>query len=187
MPNIFLIHGVAGYPEENWFPYIKKELEKLNNNVIIPQFPTPQDQTLTKWLEIITKYKKFITPETVFVGHSLGVAFILNLIEKHPIKAAFFVAGFVGKTGNQFDPSMKTFTMKNFNWTQIKKNCQKFTLFHSNNDPYVPRKKAEELAIYLNTNITLIKGAGHFNKASGYETFEKLLNDIKLSFTPKKP
>jgi predicted alpha/beta hydrolase family esterase len=180
MANIFIIHGVGGHPEENWFPWLKKELEKLGHNVIVPQFPTPENQTLQNWLNVLEKHKKYITPATIFIGHSLGVPFILNVVEKYHIAAAFLVAGFAGKAGNKFDESMKTFAQKPFDWKQIQNNCKKFVIFHSDNDHYVELSKAEELAKNLNTKVTLVKGAGHFNAAAGYNSFDLLLEKIKL-------
>jgi hypothetical protein len=41
MRNIFIIHGSYGYPEENWFPWLKKELSKLGHRVFVPKFPIP--------------------------------------------------------------------------------------------------------------------------------------------------
>ncbi|MBU0706524.1 alpha/beta hydrolase [Patescibacteria group bacterium] len=179
MTNVFIIHGVSGYPEENWFPWLKKELEARGHNVIVPQFPTPENQTLKSWFKTLEEYKEFITPSTLFVGHSLGVPFVLNIIEKQPIKAAFLVSGFVGKAGNDFDDSMKTFAQKTFDWEQIKKNCKNLVVFHSDNDPYIKLKKAQELAEHLGVKVNLVKGAGHFNAAAGYDTFDLLLKKIK--------
>lgn len=179
MANIFVIHGIEGHPKENWFPWLQKELETLGHKVLIPQFPTPENPTLSHWLETLKQYKEFLTPATIFIGHSLGVPFILNVLEKYPAKAAFLVAGFIGETGNRFDNSMKTFAQKSFNWSQIKNNCQNFIIFHSNNDPYVNLEKAEELANFLEAEVNVVEGAGHFNKAAGYETFDLLLEKIK--------
>ncbi len=41
MRNIFLIHGSYGHPQENWFPWLKKELESLGHKVYVPAFPIP--------------------------------------------------------------------------------------------------------------------------------------------------
>ena len=109
MTNIFIIHGVGGTPQENWFPWLKTELEQQGHHVIVPQFPTPEGQTLENWLKTLNNYEEFITLETIYVGHSLGVPFVLNILERFPAKAAFLVAGFVGLAGNKFDDSMKTF------------------------------------------------------------------------------
>ena len=41
MKNVIIIHGTEGYPEENWFPWLKKNLEERGYNVTVPQFPSP--------------------------------------------------------------------------------------------------------------------------------------------------
>ncbi|PJC36987.1 hypothetical protein CO046_02680 [Candidatus Peregrinibacteria bacterium CG_4_9_14_0_2_um_filter_53_11] len=179
MAHIFIIHGVEGHPEENWLPWLRKEAEKLGHTVTVPHFPTPKNQTLAHWLSVIEEYSEFLTPATVLIGHSLGVPFILNILEKYPAKAAVLVAGFVGKAGNHFDEGMATFAQKPFDWERIKNNCQNFTVFHSDNDPYIKPEKGREVAAQLGVELTLVKGAAHFNKAAGYETFDLLLKKIK--------
>jgi len=74
---------------------------------------------------------------------------------------------------------MKTFAQKTFNWQQIKSNCQNFVVFHSDNDPYIKLEKGREVARHLDIEVTVVEGAGHFNKAAGYETFDLLLEKIK--------
>ncbi len=48
--NVFIIHGAYGNPKENWFPWLKSELESLNHKVIIPEFSTPNEQNLLSGL-----------------------------------------------------------------------------------------------------------------------------------------
>ena len=181
MSSIIIIHGSYGGPNENQFPWLKEKLKKLNYNVLVPKFPTPKNQNLDSWLEIFKEYKKYLDENTIFIGHSLGPAFLLNVLEKldKPIRAAFFISGFTGLLNNAiFDKINKTFTDKQFNWDKIKNNCKKFYVFHSDNDPYVPFEKAEDLAKNLGVNAILVKNAGHFNESSGYKKFEILLNEI---------
>ena len=180
--NVFIIHGSFGSPEENWFPWLKEELEKLGHRVFVPVFPTPEGQSLDVWKKAFEKYKQFLEEETIFVGHSLGPAFILNLLEglNKPVKAAFFVAGFVGSLNNpEFDELNKSFADRVFAWEKIKENCRQFFVFYSDNDPYVPKEKAEELARNLGISPILVKEAGHFNDVTGYTKFPVLLEKIK--------
>jgi uncharacterized protein len=179
MVNFFIFRGVCGHPKENWFDWLKTKLESLGHDVFIPQFPTPENQTLNKWLEILEGYKQHINEETILIGHSLGVPFTLNVIELHKVRAAFLVAGYTGIAGNQFDESMKTFTQRKFNWEKIKGHCKIFQIFNADNDPFVPVEKGEELAKNLETNMILVKGAGHINTPAGYTQFELLLENIK--------
>lgn len=180
MQNVFLFHGVGGSPNENWFPWLKKELSERGYNVIIPQFPTPERQTLENWLQVLDEYSEFINEDTVLVGHSLGVPFALNIVERHKVNSVYLVAGFYGKAGNDFDPGMVTFAQREFDWLKIHENCEKFIVYHSDNDPYIKLEKAQQLAEKLNIEVTLIPGAGHINQGSGYIKFEKLLEDIMV-------
>lgn len=182
MKNAFIIHDAYGSSEENWFPWLKKELEELDYEVFVPDFPTPQGQTLENWREVFDVYKEFINEETIFIGHSLGPLFILDILQKlnMTVKASFFVSGFLRLLGNkEFDTINKTFVENNFDWDKISANCKQFIIFHSDNDPYVPIKYANELAETLATVPIIIKGAGHFNSAAAYNKFEELLDKIK--------
>ena len=179
MTDVLIVHGVDGCPEENWFPWLKEELESLGCNVIVPQFPTPEDQTLDNWMKILDKYRSRFNGDSILVGHSLGVSFLLNVLEKNKAKAAFLVAGFTGKIGHEFDENMKTFAQREFKWNVIRDNCRDFFVFYSDDDPYVKTYKARVLSEKLGVNATLVRGAGHFNSASGYTKFELLLENIR--------
>lgn len=181
MVNIFLIHGAYGNPAENWLPWLKHNLEMLGHKVFIPKFPTPKNQNLENWKKVFKDYEKFVDKDSVFVGHSLGPAFILSFLENitMPIKASFFVSAFISEIGNpDFDVINSSF-YKKFNWKKIKNNCRRFYLFHSDNDPYVPLKQGEDISKKLDSNLIIVKNAGHFNKESGYTRFPLLLEKIK--------
>lgn len=182
MKNAFIIHGAYGSPQENWFPWLKAELENLGYKVIVPQFPTPEGQSLDAWLKVWDGYKDQCDEETIIIGHSIAVAFILRVLERldHPIKAAFLVAGFVrGLNNDEVDQINESFYDHPFDWEKIKANCQEFACFSSDNDPYVPLEQGEEVANHLGVEVTLVRDAGHFNTTSGYTSFPLLLEKIK--------
>lgn len=183
MVNVIIIHGTAGDPNENWFPWLKSKLEKLECRVFVPQFPTPENQSLENWLKVFKDYEQYLDENSIVVGHSLGCAFLLSVIEnlKHPIKAAFFIAGFLKKLNKpEFIESNKTFVEKEFDWVKIKNNCKKFYVINSDNDPNVPLEKGKELGEKLDTELIIIKNASHFNEKAGYTKFDFLLEKIKI-------
>ncbi len=182
MANVIIIHGAYGNHEENWFPWMKKELENLDCCVFVPKFPTPENQTLENWIKVFEKYEKYLDKNTVVIGHSLGCAFLLNVLERanQPIKSAYLVAGFVSAIGiPELDNITRSFWDRKFDWKKIKSNCRNFTVYHSDNDPYVPLEKGNELAEMLDSSLRIITNAGHFNKNSGYIKFDLLLEDVK--------
>ena len=181
MTTIFIFHGTGGYPEENWFPWLKQQLESLDCKVIVPQFPTPENQLPENWFKVFDKYKNHFTSDTILVGHSLGGTFLLHVLEKNNvnINAAFLVSAPVGILPIKSYETDKPFIDHTFNWSKIKKNCSKFFVFHSDNDPYVCLENGKELSKQLGTELIFVPGCGHFNKAAGFEKFDLLLEKMK--------
>ncbi|MFW0862272.1 MAG: RBBP9/YdeN family alpha/beta hydrolase [Candidatus Komeilibacteria bacterium] len=182
MTKVFIIHGTGGNPNGNWFPWLKSELEKIGCEVIVPKFPTPEGQSLDAWNGEFRKYINKIDKNTIVVGHSMGVGFLLSVLEQInvKVKGAFFVSGFLELLGNDFfDNLNKTFVQKEFNWDKIQGACDKFYLYHGSNDPYVPVKYAQDVANKLGVKLNIIDNGGHLNTESGYTEFPTLLNDIK--------
>ena len=178
--NFFIIHGVYADPDANWFPWLKQELEKSGFEVIVPKFPTPLDQSLESWFRAFSNYENKINEETVLIGHSLGAAFILNYLERtnKKIKAAILVAGFHKLLGSKYDEINKTFIDKDFDWNKIKNNCNKFFVFASDNDEYIPLEIGKELAQNLGAELNIVHDGGHLNKKDGYDNFPLLLETI---------
>lgn len=181
MAKVFIFHGTGGHAEENWFPWLRAQLIKSGCEVIIPQFPTPENQTLEAWMAVFDKYRDQVDSDTIFVGHSLGGSFLLRALESldQPIKASFLVGTPIGIQPIVNWAGDAPFTGHPFEWEKIRQNCQHFTVYHSDNDPYVGLKNGEELAKNLGVDLTFVKGAGHFNQKAGYLEFDDLLAKIK--------
>lgn len=181
--NILIFHGTEGYPEENWFPWLKEQLEDLGHAVYVPQFPSPPviPAKIIEWFDVLKNYDKYIDENTIIVGHSLGGVFTLRILEKlqNPIYTAVFVGTPIGiKPILNYDRD-KSFSGFDFNWKSISKNAQNFLVFQSDNDPYVSLGNGEELAKKLDVHLNFVPNAGHFNIKAGYTKFELLLNLIK--------
>lgn len=181
--NIFIFHGTEGYPEENWFPWLKEKLTAEGYQVFVPQFPTPPivPAKLSEWFEVLKNYEKYINEDTIIVAHSLGGVFALRILEKikHPVQAVFLIGAPIGvKPILNFNRD-KSFSGFDFDWQKIKNNAKKFVVFHSNDDPYVSLGNGEKLAKELDVELTFIPNAGHFNTKAGYTKFDKLLEKIK--------
>lgn len=180
MKNAIIIHGTEGYPEGNWFPWLKKELEQKDYIVSVPQFPSPPvvPAKISEWFDVLEDYQ--INEDTILIGHSLGGVFTLRILEKlnYPIKAAFFVGTPVGvKPINYYDRDA-AFSGFEFNWNKIKRNARQFVAFHSDNDPYVVLENGKRLAEKLGITLHFIPNSGHFNTQAGYTEFPALLQEI---------
>lgn len=161
---------------------MKEKLEAEGYAVHVPLFPTPEGQSLESWMEIFVDYEQYLNDETILIGHSLGVAFILNVLERteKKVAAAYFVSGFTGTLGlPDFDPLNATFADKNFDWMEIKKHSEKFVVLHGDNDPYVSLKKGKFIAEKLSLELYVIENGGHLNTEAGYKEFPFLFELIK--------
>ncbi len=177
--NAFIFHGIYGHPGENWYPWMQRELEKLGFVVCIPHFPTIEPVTpLKAWQDVYAEIDDQINSESILIGHSLGAAAALNILEKHTVRAAFLIAPAVLKTDNEFTTVMHEIADQNFDFETIRKHCRSIEIWHADNDPYLPLTVAQTLAAHLKIEVTLVSGAGHMNSNAGYTEFPKLLEQV---------
>jgi len=184
MKNALVIHGAYGNNQDNWIPWLVQNLAQQGYAVTAPNFPTPEHQNLTAWLQVINELQYNFNNETVIIGHSIACAFMLSILEQHTVKQAIFVAGFIDDLttpefdATQFDTINTTFYAKQFNWEAINNNTKNITIIHSDNDPYVPLWHAEKIGTQLNVKPLIIPGGGHFGSREGCVEFPELLEVI---------
>lgn len=192
MSNIFIIHGSYGNPEENWFPWLKAELETLGHTVFVPQFPIPETfddsyggHDLDAWKKTLERYKQYINSETIFVAHSRGCVFLYHVLASldSPVRAVFMVGPWLTYHWYQGKPKdyVDSFHKTPFLWEKIKRGSTYIEIFQSTNDE-IPIHEGTKIAQYLDATLTVVKDAGHFNIARDpkYKTFALLLDHIKL-------
>jgi len=186
-PRLILIHGSFGHPDENWFPYLKLTFGE-NFKIVAPQFPLKEKQTLTNWLEKLSEDIGELKDSDIVVGHSIGCAFILQLLQTQSgnkkistaIESAILVSPFLDLLDiPEFDQVNKSFITGQLNWDAIKQTSKTFHIFHGENDPYVPITMAEEIAKNLDVELTAIKNGGHLNESAGFTEFQQIKQIIQ--------
>lgn len=177
-----IVHGWGADSGSNWFPWLKRELEKLGIETVCPDMPDPHYPMKQEWMdELRTIVPSFAEKdEIILIGHSLGGPAILRLLETfgkgEKARAAILVSGFTGDIGI---PQILNFTEGAFDFAKIKKAASEFYIINSDNDPYVPISEGEHLAIELGTRLIVEPGAGHINSGDGYLRYGRLLKLIK--------
>ena len=183
MSNVFIFHGTEGYPDENWFPWLKEKLEAKGHQVFVPQFPTPPvvPAKMVEWFGVLENYRQYINEDTIIIGHSLGGIFALRVLEGlgSPVKAVFLVGTPVGVRPILNYDRDSSFSGFEFNWPKIKSNAKHFVVYQSDDDPYVGLDNGKELTKNLGVELTFIPNAGHFNARSGYTKFPDLLEKVE--------
>ena len=180
MKNYFIIHGSFVDSSADWYPWIKNELIKLNQNVIAPNFPVGLEiQNYNAWKNELDKYKDRINENTVFIAHSIGPIFIVKYVIENNLKidSLYSVSGFSGLINiKDFDKVNESFLMNTI--AGFDKKCNKRISFYSNNDPFVPYELLDDFSKQINSEVHIINGAGHFIEIDGYIEFPELLSTI---------
>ncbi len=174
--RIFIVHGWGGYPQEGWFPWLKKELENKGFQVFVPQLPDSENPKINTLIPSLAEVVGQSDENTYFVGHSIGcqtiVRYLETLPEKVKIGGAVFVAGFFKQlTGLENEPGSEEIvspwlkTPVNFN--KVKTHLDKSIAIFSDNDPYVSLDNQDDFRDKLNSKIVVEHQKGHFSGGNG--------------------
>lgn len=174
-----LIHGNGdSKPTDNWFPYLKKELEKLGIQVDASQFPDAQLARASYWLPFLENELK-ADKNTIIVGHSSGAIAAMRYAETHQILGSALVGTYYTDLGYQTEKLSGYFDTP-WNWDAIKKNQKWIIQFAGANDPWIPIQEAHTVRDLLGTDYYESPDQGHFGGDYYKETFPELLQAIKM-------
>ena len=183
MKNVLLIHGFNGIPKI--FEYFKEELEKLDYNVIMPEFPVREEITVEGYFAILDKYKDFFNENLIVVAHSIGNPMFIKYISKYGLKVGKYIslAGFSKEYYNEGKDVLNEKVKLTILSEKEKEDAKNMIIdrysIYSNDDHIVPFGLLEEFSKDINSTPMLIKNIGHMGKKSG---LEKLPEVIKLNW-----
>jgi len=181
--RVVVLHGAHGGPDTNWFPWLHGALEAQGVEVVRPHLPTPQGQSLATWLDAYDCVVSSLPPAaTVLVGHSLGAAFALRLVERarEPVAGLFLAAGFIGALGlPDYDPINASFFAALFDWAGIRaRKGRACRCWAGDDDPYVPLARSQDIANHLGVELEVVPGGGHLNAETGFNAFPQLRDAV---------
>lgn len=192
MKRVFIVHGWDGFPEENWFPWLKHELELRGFEVFVPQLPKPDLPEINSWVSKLSETVGSPDRETYFVGHSIGCQTIARYIESlsddTKIGGIVFVAGFFKRLSNLEDDEdvrrvAKQWLETPLDFSKVRNHIPESVAVFSDNDQYVPLDNQDEFRDKLGSKIIVEHHKGHFNTKAGVielpVVLEELLNMTK--------
>lgn len=179
MKRVIIVHGYAGNPDKNWFPWLKAEVEKRNIEVVVPAMPGADAPEFNDWLSYLVLCVGPVDEETYFVGHSLGCPTILRLVERLPegqkAGGAVLVAGFAEPI---HFTELNGFTAQAWDDEKIKRSIGEIILVNSDNDEHVPLVMGERMRDRFDAKLVVLRAAGHINEESGYTTAPEVLVEL---------
>ena len=189
--QFIILHGSFGKQSENWFTWLRKELEKDGHTVLASDFPIEdwnkmtkagqghwpiKNQNLYKWTQHFNDNifdKLDHTKPIGLIAHSLAPLFMLNILQSKEIylSLSIFVAPFYKEMRYEdwrVEAVNYPFHEKKFDWKEIKKHTGTPYVLYSDNDPYVKKEFSLDFADKIDASTINYKGAGHFNTDTGW-------------------
>ncbi len=184
--KVFIVHGWEAHPEDEWYPWLKKELEKKGFQVEVPQMPNTDEPEIGAWLSFLKKKVGTPTTETFFVGHSIGCQTILRYLESlssdAKVGGVIFVAGWFHLTNleTEAEETAKPWLETKIDFAKVKKHTKNFVAIFSDNDFWVPLDDAKIFEEKLNAKIITKHKMGHFRVKDGVGKFPEALNELLM-------
>ena len=182
-----IVHRWDGTPQSDWYPWLKKELEKTKWKVIIPRMPNTSEPEIKAWVNHLQKIAENSKEEILFVGHSIGCQTILRYLavasSKLKVRGIVLVAPWLTLQNLEdkeakaiAEPWIKT----PIDFGKVKEKTKNIIVILSDNDQYVDYKKHKRLfAQKLNARIIVEKGKGHFTAEDGVVKMPVVLKELE--------
>ncbi|MFC2143380.1 RBBP9/YdeN family alpha/beta hydrolase [Candidatus Aenigmatarchaeota archaeon] len=161
----------------NWYLSVKKELEKLDMNVIAKDMPDPELARKDIWLPFIEKELQG-DEKSILIGHSSGVVAVLRYLETHKAEGAVIVGAYYTHLNDKKEKASGYFDGE-WQWDKIKQNCKWIIQFASTDDPYIPIEEARHVRDMLNTEYHEFTDQGHFGADTNRTEFSELVEEIR--------
>ena len=153
-----VLHCWYGAPKDNWYPWLKTELEKKGYQVEVPELPTMKADLPDMELQLKT-IEGLVNDDTIVIGHSLGAVLALRLAEIRKYKRMILVSGW---DFDDLTSEHQKFWKNKMDHQKIKENVKDIIVVTSDNDLYFSPFQVEEMSKRLDAKLISVKGAGHF-------------------------
>lgn len=178
MKKVLILHGTNGKSGDNWFPWLKSQLEAAGREVWVPDLPRAEAPHIRRYNDFILAREDWdFDADTTIVGHSSGAVAALGLLAALPegirVAEVVLVGAFKDNLGrNDLDGLFE----RPLDYGLIKGRASKFTLYHSDDDPFCPLEQAKFLAHVLEGDLILMPGQKHFSVGTDpkYTVFPEL-------------
>ena len=178
--KVYVIHGYTASSEQNWFPWLKSELEKRNIDVTIFDMPDSDCPNAQEWDECLDHNILHCNENTILIGHSLGCIALLRYLNRQAdllkVYGIILVSGFLEPVPTL--PQLDSFSEIRIDMDKIINMAGHRLAISSPNDTIVPYEYTDKLSKDLEARLITIEHGGHFIDKEGYTEFPELLNEI---------
>lgn len=180
-----ILHGLRATADDNWFPWLKQELEKNEYQVWVPDLPGADHPVASHWVQYLMS-SSWEFNQSLIIGHSAGAVAALYLAQSLPeqihLKGVVAVSAFLSVLPEaELYQELKDLHDIPFDFAKMRAGCDNFLFVHSDNDPYCPLAGTEQLVQQTQGSLELLRGGRHFSTEDnpGFKEFPRLLELIQ--------
>jgi predicted alpha/beta hydrolase family esterase len=186
--RVILIHGFNASPDENFHPWLRKELQDRGIEVVSPRLDLRADKELDL-PAVIEDFKKqvgYLRGEDILLGHSLGGLVVLQYLEAVEMvetPRAIILVAVPWKVGK---PELRRLFFADLDADVTMWKAREFVVIHSKDDKLVPIDHGKKLADSLKARFIERDGEGHYMEKE-YPVLRDLIVEIAntpFEFTP---
>lgn len=190
--NFVILHGYTEHNDTQFFLWLKNQLEYLGYRVQLPELPDTDAPLERKQVEYVMENISF-DEYTILIGHSLGGAIALKVLEKLPLR--IFGLGLVAPGGlekqfwtEDFEFDRRTGERKQYltgfdfkyDFTRITPKFKKCVILGAENDADYRLPWMKYLAEKLNGQLRLVHARDfHFTATEEPEVLKMALDFVK--------
>ena len=182
-----MVHRWDGTPQSDWYPWLKKELEKKKWKVIIPRMPNTSEPKIKAWVNYLKKTADNCDENTFFVGHSIGCQTILRYLavasSKLKVRGIFLVAPWLtlqNLEDKEAEAIAEPWIKTPIDFGKVKEKTKNIIVILSDDDPYVDYKKHKHLLRQkLNAKIIVERKKGQFTADDGAVKLPVILKELE--------
>jgi len=168
--RVFIVHRWDGTSKSDWYPWLKRELEKKGFKVVVPTMPNTSEPKISDWVNHLRNVVGKLDSETYFIGHSIGCQTIMRFLEKEDynskIGGIIFVAGWFrldNLEGEEVETIANSWTTTPIDFNKVKSKLSKLIVFLSSNEPYgFVEENTRTFEERLNAKVIIEEDKGHF-------------------------
>lgn len=170
MKRAVILHGTNGHPGENWFPWLKAQLEKSGYEVYVPLLPENSTPNFAVYEEFL-RNSDWDFSDNLIIGHSSGATTALRLLARDwfpEVRATVLAGAFLNQRllkanpPSWYDPSDFTHLFgEDYDIKTLQKKGGKFYFVHGDDDPYCDYGDAKDLNDQLGGTMVTVPDGGH--------------------------
>lgn len=163
--RIILIHGYNSGPDQNFHPWLAKELRDRGFEVIAPQIPLEGEVDPLACIETLVKAVGQLDDETIILGHSLGAVLALRYLEAAEAMATPRAVILVGAPWMTKSEKTRNLFLSEFDYEVVMWKTKEFVVVHDREDKLVPFDHAEKYQKMLQAELVESTGNDHYMEA----------------------